>query len=154
VVAALPDRYRIPFVLHHLQGATVAEVAQRLGCPQGTVAGRLARAKEKLRNRLARKGVTASSAALAAVLSEGAAAARVPTPLLVATARVATAGLKGVTAGAAATTVVALTQGGGRVMLGMPVKVGAALLLMLGIAGGGSMLWGQRSSPTISKAAE
>src|SRR5262245_16573487 len=32
-VAALPDRYRVPFVLHHLEGATVAEVARRLGCP-------------------------------------------------------------------------------------------------------------------------
>src|SRR5262249_29713359 len=63
-VAALPEKYREPFVLHHLQGLTVAEVARRVGCPQGTVAARLARAKERLRGRLARRGFPLSPAAL------------------------------------------------------------------------------------------
>src|SRR6516225_137124 len=57
-VAGLSERYRLPFILHHLEGATVAEVARRLACPPGTVAARLARAKTKLRSRLARRGVT------------------------------------------------------------------------------------------------
>src|SRR5437660_1581601 len=69
LVAGLPEASRVPFVLHHLQGLTVAEVARRLGCPQGTVAARLSRARERLRTRLAGRGVTLSAAALAARLT-------------------------------------------------------------------------------------
>src|SRR5262245_40031106 len=47
-IAGLPEKYRTPFVLHHLEGLTVAEVAHRLGCPPGTTSARLARAKEQL----------------------------------------------------------------------------------------------------------
>jgi hypothetical protein len=77
-VAALPQNYRVPFVLHHLEGASVAEVARRLGCPPGTVAARLARAKVRLRARLSRQGVTLSAAVFVAALSDNAATASVP----------------------------------------------------------------------------
>jgi hypothetical protein len=79
-VSGLPDKYRLPFVLHHLQGLTVAETARRLGCPEGTAAARLARAKERLRARLTRRGVTLSASALTAVLSAGTGWAAVSAP--------------------------------------------------------------------------
>jgi RNA polymerase sigma factor (sigma-70 family) len=88
-VGRLPDKYRLPFVLHHLQGVTIAQVAQQLGCPMGTVAARLARAKERLRDRLSRRGVAPSAGALAAALSEGVGTAAVPASLACATARAA-----------------------------------------------------------------
>ncbi len=51
-IRRLPERYRVPLVLCHLEGLRHDEVAKRLGCPVGTVESRLSRAREQLRNRL------------------------------------------------------------------------------------------------------
>jgi RNA polymerase sigma factor (sigma-70 family) len=57
-VSRLPDKYRAPIVLCYLEGLTHDEAAARLSWPVGTVRSRLARARDTLRNRLARRGVT------------------------------------------------------------------------------------------------
>jgi DNA-directed RNA polymerase specialized sigma24 family protein len=67
-IGRLPDKYRIPLVLCYLEGKTNEQAAQHLGCPPGTVFSRLARARERLRLRLTRRGLTLSTAALAASL--------------------------------------------------------------------------------------
>jgi RNA polymerase sigma factor (sigma-70 family) len=54
-----PDHYRAPIVLCYLEGQTIAEASRRLGWPIGTVAGRLARGRERLRSRLERHGMIA-----------------------------------------------------------------------------------------------
>ncbi|MGL4551384.1 MAG: RNA polymerase sigma factor, partial [Gemmataceae bacterium] len=56
-VAALPERFRAAFVLCELMGLSVEEAAARLGCPVGTAASRLGRARQKLRERLTRRGL-------------------------------------------------------------------------------------------------
>src|SRR5438445_86589 len=56
-VNRLPERYRAPVILCYLEGKTVDEAALQIGCPRGTVASRLARARERLRVRLARRGL-------------------------------------------------------------------------------------------------
>ena len=52
----LPDRYRAAVVLCCLEGLTQQQAAEQLGWPLGTVQSRLARGRERLRARLARRG--------------------------------------------------------------------------------------------------
>jgi RNA polymerase sigma factor (sigma-70 family) len=79
-LAALPDKYREPLVLHELEGLPRKAVAARLGIPDGTLSSRLTTAKRLLAARLARAGLPA--AALAAL--GGAGQATVPPGLLAA----------------------------------------------------------------------
>ena len=50
-VARLPDRYRDPVILHHLQGLSTAETARLLDVPEATVRTRLRRARLLVRAR-------------------------------------------------------------------------------------------------------
>ncbi len=54
----LPASYRAPIVLCYLEGLTHEQAAARLNWPVGTVRGRLARARDRLRDRLRRRGLT------------------------------------------------------------------------------------------------
>ncbi len=54
----LPERFRSPLVLHYFEGVSAEAIAERLGCPRGTVLSRLARARERLRQRLDHRGVS------------------------------------------------------------------------------------------------
>ena len=78
----LPENYRIPILLCDLEGKTIKEATQQLGWPQGTLAGRLARGRKLLAKRLANRGVALSAGSLAAVLSQNATPAAVPTSLV------------------------------------------------------------------------
>src|SRR5262249_45899079 len=57
-IARLPEKYRAPVVLCHLQGFSPSEVASQLGCAPATVVTRLFRAREALRKRLTALGLT------------------------------------------------------------------------------------------------
>jgi RNA polymerase sigma factor (sigma-70 family) len=65
----LPEKYRLPLVLHYLHGLNKEETARQLQCPVGTVSSRLQRGREQLRRRLVRRGVALASAGLGAVLA-------------------------------------------------------------------------------------
>lgn len=56
-LAALPDRLRAVAVLRLVEGRSAAEAAATLGVPVGTVDSRLHAARERLKARLARRGV-------------------------------------------------------------------------------------------------
>ena len=77
----LSRSFRLLVVLCYFEGLTLDEAARRLRCPPGTLRSRLARAREKLKISLARRGVALPAAALGAILSPRAASASIP-PLL------------------------------------------------------------------------
>ena len=88
-LARLPEKYRLPVLLCFFEGLTHADAARRLGWPVGTVAGRLARAKDLLHRRLARRGVAVPAVGALGLLAADAAA--VPAAFADGTARAAVA---------------------------------------------------------------
>ena len=87
-VGRLPERFRLPIVLCYLEGKTHVQAARELRWGEATVRRRLADARDLLRSRLTRRGVTVSSGAVAAALA-GEASAAVPTAWVDALAQVA-----------------------------------------------------------------
>jgi RNA polymerase sigma factor (sigma-70 family) len=69
-LARLPGRYRAAVVACDLGGKSRSVAARDLGWPEGTVAARLAKARQLLAARLSRRGVTLSVAGLATVAVE------------------------------------------------------------------------------------
>ncbi|MDB5309555.1 MAG: sigW 3 [Gemmataceae bacterium] len=57
-VRLLPEKYRLAVLTCYAGGTPTAEAAARLGWPKGTLLTRLAWARRRLRDRLARRGVT------------------------------------------------------------------------------------------------
>jgi RNA polymerase sigma factor (sigma-70 family) len=70
-VDRLPEKYRLPVILCYLEGKTNEEVAGLLRWPVGTVKGRLSRARDLLRSRLVRRGLSLSAIFLLSALSQG-----------------------------------------------------------------------------------
>ena len=135
----LPDRYRVPILLCHLEGLTYEQAAERLGCPVRTVQSRLARARQRLRDRLARRGVAPAIAALTAALTPDAASAAVSESWKNTTVTAAVRYAAGGTAAALIPSSVAvLAEGASRAMNLHRLMKWAAALLLIGVAAGGA----------------
>ncbi len=133
-LANLPEAFRLPVLLCDLEGHTHAEAAKQLGWPIGTVSGRLSRARERLRERLTRRGVApvlvvgslaASSGTVRAAVAVGVGTLPAPSGVLALT-----------------TEVLSTMQTTKRNLIGV------VMALMLGVAGGGTLVaLGQAETP-------
>ena len=140
-VRRLPEKYRLPIILCYFQGRTQAEAAAVLGCPGGTVAGRLHRARELLRGRLTRRGLALSATALAVLAATRTACATVPPALVHTSLKAALLFAAGKTiAGVVSVRAAAWTQGVLRTMLFSKLKMLAAVVLLVGAVGTGTGL--------------
>jgi WD40 repeat protein len=143
----LPAIYRTAIVLCDLEGKSIKQAAQQLGCPAGTVGARLVRGRSLLARRLTRRQVTLSSAGLAALLAQSTADAGVPPLLMHSTVHAAASFATGQVSveGLFSAKVLSLSNGVMKAMLLsklklMGVSVGAVLL-------GAATLWGAAGDP-------
>jgi RNA polymerase sigma factor (sigma-70 family) len=138
-INCLPSRYRLPVVLCYLEGKTTDEAARQLGCPRGTIATRLAWARERLRSRLVRRGLTVSAVCVATALTSARATAALAAPWVARTVLAATQFAAGQTAAAGGFSAgaVALTQGVLKAMWMTRLKLAAVLCLFVAAAGSG-----------------
>ncbi|WP_435011014.1 sigma-70 family RNA polymerase sigma factor [Tundrisphaera lichenicola] len=126
----LPKSQRLPVVLCDLESLTYQQAADQLGWTVPTLRCRLARGRQKLRDRLSRRGITASAVV---ALMAGSSASGSIVPALLVRSTVA-AGTRGVTSAG----VLALTQIILRGMLMTKIQMGTtALLAALGLATAG-----------------
>jgi RND family efflux transporter MFP subunit len=142
-IQRLPARQRVAFILCCLEGKTGDEAAHLLGCPPGTVSSRLARARERLRSRLRRRGIIVPAGIALAGAAEASGAA-LPPHLLTRTL----AGAASLAAGQAADGIVSANilshvEGVLRAMWFTKVKYAVCAVLLLGALLTGGIFAGQ-----------
>ena len=144
----LPSPFRETIVLCDLEELTLDEAARRLRCPAGTLRSRLARARDKLRRCLTRRGFALPAVALSAMLQTEKASAAVSTSLCDITAKAAI----NFAAGTAAVPAVAmLARQVLRAMLVNKLKLGAVTCLLLVAVAAGARFVGQAPAPQAGK---
>jgi RNA polymerase sigma factor (sigma-70 family) len=160
-LSRLPAKYRLAIVLCDLEGMSRKEAAGQLGIPEGTLSSRLTTARATLARRLARHGLALSGGALAAVLSQNAAAGGLPPSVATSAIKAATLVAAGQAAagGVISAKVAALTDGVLKSMLLKKLATLTGVLLLVGVLGLGSTVfpygaWGagqNRRQGTISE---
>jgi RNA polymerase sigma factor (sigma-70 family) len=140
-LSRLPTIYRAVIVLCELEGRSRKEAARQLGVPEGTVAGRLARARVMLAKRLIQRGVTLSGGALATLLAQNVASAGVPALVVSNTIKAASLmAARQAAAGLISVKVAALTEGVTK------IKSGLSVVLILGFVAAGATLLTYRTA--------
>jgi RNA polymerase sigma factor (sigma-70 family) len=129
----LPERQRAPLLLCYWEGLSQDEAAHQLGLPRGTLKRRLETGRNKLRDRLASRGLGLSALLLAVMLSERKLFAAVPEKLVLKTVHNAVAGrVAGSATGAVSSHAALLASSTSVLTLGLKLKAVMALLLVSG----------------------
>ncbi|HMC65687.1 MAG TPA: hypothetical protein VKI65_12175, partial [Gemmataceae bacterium] len=122
-----------------LEGKCGPEAAAELGCKHGTVSSRLTRARQHLRQRLARRGIKLSALLAALAVAEGVSKAAVPTMLANVTIRSGLLVAAGETAaGLIPSHVAALAAGVTRAIFLTKAKIAMAVLCAVGLFAAGA----------------
>jgi RNA polymerase sigma factor (sigma-70 family) len=141
-LARLPDKFRGPLVLCYLEGRTREEAARQLGWSPSMLKSRLEQARDRLRRRLASRGI-ALSGVLAASLVDGAtASAAVPPMLLDSTVKAAlVVAAGGPAASVVSAPVAALAEGVMKTMFLSKLRIVLVLAVVLAIPAAGGLLY-------------
>src|SRR5262245_13479001 len=143
----LPEKDRLTLVLCYLEGRTQEEAARQLGWPLGTVRSRLARARERLRKRLASRGLTMAAGPLALALAANTAATALPAALAHGTLEAALRIASGqAIAGAVSAHVATLLNAASKSLSVTRLKIATILLTGLCVLGAGAGVVAQRGS--------
>ena len=136
-IGGLPAKFRVPIVLHHLRGHTQEETARLLNENAGTIATRLNRGREMLKDRLAQHGVVMSVGSLSALAPE---TIQVPAAFVASTAKAASllAAGQAASAGLLSTQTQLLIKGALKMLIWEKVKVAATIAVLVLIAGAGA----------------
>jgi RNA polymerase sigma factor (sigma-70 family) len=150
-LAGLPEKFRSPLVLCCLEGLTRDEAARQLGWTLSVLKSRLEQARELLRRRLARRGLTLPAALLSLGLLGSIAQTAVPAALAAATVKAATlVAVGGSAAAVVSSNVIVLAEGVIRAMWFAKLKVPLAAtlaLIVLGIGVTGAVYLQAGASP-------
>lgn len=151
-VNRLPAGYRAAVVLCYLQGKTYREAGAELGLPLGTVSAHLTRARELLRDALARRGVAVPATALVGALCGHATAAGKSASLVDRTVQIALSGPEGwgATAGLASSRAAVLSKGVLKTMALTKLKAAAVVsagVLLAAVAVGAVVYYGTGQVP-------
>jgi RNA polymerase sigma factor (sigma-70 family) len=137
-LARLPEGYRSAVLLCELEGLPRREAARRLDISEGTLSSRLARAKARLRDALARRGVAPAGAALSALLASEARGVVVPPKLIELTTKAAATVAAGSSAaGVVSIPVATLAEGVLKAMFIAKLRGAALGLAALGLVAAG-----------------
>ena len=140
-IQRLPASVRSAFVLCVLEGKSHAAAAVALQCKEGTVASRLSRARQRLQQQLARRGIKLAALLAALCVAEGASKAAVPTVLAQTAVRSGILVASGGTAaGLIPPHVAALATGVTRAMFLQQSKIATVVLLVVGLLAGAGVL--------------
>ncbi len=131
-LAEMPRRLREAVVLKYFYGKTLGEIAEQLSCHRTTIGKRLDRALERLRGKLGRAGVSLSAGTLVSLLAAQAAP--------VAPAGLAESIAVGCLGGSTPIAAAAIAKGVGKMMTIAKLKIGATLVAVSAVAGGGGVL--------------
>lgn len=135
-IGRLPERYRAVVVLCDLESLPHEEAARRLGCPVGTVESRLSRGRQRLRDRLLRRGFAPTAVGLWVEVARESSAS-IPVALLKSSARFVPGSPA---AGVLSTAVTSLAEGVIRMIWFARLKplaaIAAALIVVAGSVAG------------------
>ena len=147
----LPEKYRVPLLLHHFEGQTQEQTAALLGCTVSTMSVRLVRGRKLLRERLVRRGIAVSAVGIVAAMTSQASAAVTPT-FVASASHVAVSALAGNAALAATSaTTVTLSKGALNMLFWAKMKMVAsftAATLLVGGAGTATYVMAADTQPT------
>ena len=138
-IARLPEKCRAAIVLCYFESKSHEQAAKELGLPKRTLTNRLERGRERLRQRLVKRGITLSAAVVATVMGEKVFGVPVGAMLTINTVKgaMAIASGKAVAGGCFSAGAVALAEEALGGMLAIKGKL-VVMVLALGLAVGGA----------------